>query len=373
MYNSGSSGNPITFQAQNQWGAVLSSTSGCNPAISVYASYITIKNIEITRDPSNAACPSYTSANVGIRAWNVNNPTVGGNTSSTYTNFTADGVKIDDNVQFDIGIKTNQDYSVVQNCVLYEALEGFDIEAPIFRHNTLYGGHFPRGWDTIISVKGGVRDGQIYSNIIYATNDGIDAIDIGSGSQAYGPNCCWWDNAAHIEAYNTVAYDNVIIDQTSDAHGTALVLRGASNSGFSNNVTIGWVQLGIQTGSESGYPPNPATINPTFANNIFFGNGHPATGGWFGWAGAYTGQLTVDHNDFYNYSSALPTQTNAITGNPLFVNSASDWHLQSGSPAIGAGVALSKRSYSGGTIDVSHDFNGVARIVPWDLGIYVFR
>src|ERR1700746_1762329 len=56
MYNSGTSGNPITFTAQNKWGAVLSSTGGCTPAIGVLASYIVIKNIEITRDPSNVAC-----------------------------------------------------------------------------------------------------------------------------------------------------------------------------------------------------------------------------------------------------------------------------------------------------------------------------
>ena len=174
----------------------------------------------------------------------------------------------------------------------------------------------------------------------------------------------------NLELYNSVAYDNVIIDESANVHGNASGMRGCSNCAFFNNVFMNGEQLFISTGSEPGFLPISQTINPTFTNNIFYGNGGPATSGFFGFAGSYTGTLTVDHNDFFNYASAIPAQTNAITGNPLFVNNTSDWHLQTGSPALSAGVVASQSAYGGGTIDVSHDYKGVARTVPWDLGIY---
>ena len=45
---------------------------------------------------------------------------------------------------------------------------------------------------------------------------------------------------------------------------------------------------------------------------------------------------TCSHNDFYQVTGA-PTCTSSLTGNPLFVNVASDWNLQSASPARNAG------------------------------------
>src|SRR5438477_9675031 len=42
---SGTGSQPITLQAQNKHQAILSSTSSCNPNISVYGSYITIDGL----------------------------------------------------------------------------------------------------------------------------------------------------------------------------------------------------------------------------------------------------------------------------------------------------------------------------------------
>jgi hypothetical protein len=279
---------------------------------------------------------------------------------------TVDGVLVDSSntIPRSVGIKTNQDNTIIQNSEIHHSIEVFNVSNVIVRNNVSYGTD-PQYMEPIINVKGGPRNVQIYGNTIHATTDGAVAIQIGSGS-----SCCWWDASTHIEAYNVVAYENVVINETANAHGTAIGLRGAQNSAFYNNVLIGGVHVQLDTGSENGFPPNPVPANPSFVNNIFYGNGGPPTDGYFGWS-SYTGHLTFDHNDVYNYSSAIPTQTNAISGNPLFVNPVSDWHLQSGSPAKGSGVALSMPAYGGGTIDVSHDINGVQRAAPWDLGIYV--
>ncbi|MDB5855705.1 MAG: uncharacterized protein JWR22_3746, partial [Herminiimonas sp.] len=59
-----------------------------------------------------------------------------------------------------------------------------------------------------------------------------------------------------------------------------------------------------------------------------------------------------------------------VTGDPMFVNQASDWHLKAGSPAMNMGAAASITGFDGVAIDVSHDRVGVVRTAPWDLGIY---
>ena len=48
---SGTADNRITLKAQNKWGAILSSTSSTDPAISVNASYITIEDLRISVSP----------------------------------------------------------------------------------------------------------------------------------------------------------------------------------------------------------------------------------------------------------------------------------------------------------------------------------
>ena len=53
LHNSGTAANPITIKAQNKWGAVLSSISGDNPAISIDGSYITIEDMRISVSPNN--------------------------------------------------------------------------------------------------------------------------------------------------------------------------------------------------------------------------------------------------------------------------------------------------------------------------------
>ena len=90
-------------------------------------------------------------------------------------------------------------------------------------------------------------------------------------------------------------------------------------------------------GSTPGKDPRPINTNPTFKNNILTapsGGGAVNSPGY--WDGKYS-NLIMSHNNFYGHTSGVPAQTNPINGNPLFVNPASDWHLQTGSPAINSG------------------------------------
>jgi hypothetical protein len=368
--NGGTSGAPITFQAENPLQAILSSTSSCAAAFSTITSYITVKGLRIKRDPSNVACPSgYTSANCGIRAYNTLNPVLGGNQSTGAVGFVADGVQVDDTPQFDIGIKTNQDDTIVQNSILYEDLEAFNAKNVIFRNNTINLLHINSVYDPAINLKGGARNAQVYKNTVnvYPDSTGWEvAIDLGSGS-----GCCWYDSSTHYEGYNLVAYDNIVVDQTSSGHGTSLDFRGCVDCWFIHNVAMNWVQVGLQNGSENGFPPNPLPSNPHWIDNIFLGNNHIAQGDFGSLSGGFSGTLFVDYNDWYNYSSGVPSQTHAVTGNPLFVNPPSDFHLQTASPAIDTGtLQLTIPAYGGGTIDISLDYAGVARVAPADLGIY---
>jgi hypothetical protein len=135
-------------------------------------------------------------------------------------------------------------------------------------------------------------------------------------------------------------------------------MMGARDSAIFNNVVIdGNVFL------RNGYTPTQST-NPTIKNNIFVCSGGNVLGPW-----AYAGTLSLDYNNFYNCSN-VPPQSHPIIGNPLFVDSRSDWHLTSGSPAIGKGTPVTATGFKGETLIVNRDKDGKVRTIPWDLGIY---
>jgi hypothetical protein len=73
--NSGAASSPITIKSQSKWGAILSSTSGGDPGISISKSYITIEDLRITVSPNNVPTGVLSSANAAIRAWNTLDPT----------------------------------------------------------------------------------------------------------------------------------------------------------------------------------------------------------------------------------------------------------------------------------------------------------
>jgi hypothetical protein len=324
--------------------------------MAIYASYITLDGIQFSVSPNNVTCSTYTSSNTDIRAWMLVDPTPS-SPSTGYVGFVARNIRTTAGPsQRAEGVKSNQDFTIFENSEFANCVEIFDNMNSVIRNNVILG---QDGGGSSILAKGGLRNAQIYNNIIHNKYSGGAGIYLGG----YSCDACHFDTTTNIEAYNAVAYNNVILNESG---GTlyGVIFAGAVNSAFNNNVVIGG-SIDMMLGGHNTGPQAP-TQNPTLLNNIFSCNGGSATA-----AISYTGTFTVDYNNFYNCSGA-PSQAHAVIGNPMFVNAASDWHLQSGSPAINSGTVVSMPAYGGGYIDVSHDFNGVVRSSPWDLGIYSY-
>ena len=257
---SGTADNRITLKAQNKWGAILSSTSSANPAISINASYITIEDLRISVSPSNVA-GGLSSANGAIRAWESNTPTAS-NPSTGYVGFTARGVLVDASSQRSVGIKVNQDFSLVENCEIHSSLEGFNNTGTIFRNNTIYGGD---AWGDSIYGKGGVHNLQVYNNTVHMQTPGGRGLFLGGNSGTQ-----WvYDPSTGYEAYNSIAHDNTIINETGNANAATLGLVGTMNSTLQNNVMVNGGQLFQIKGGPYLGSPAPMPVNSTITNNRF--------------------------------------------------------------------------------------------------------
>ncbi|GAB3544337.1 right-handed parallel beta-helix repeat-containing protein [Noviherbaspirillum agri] len=360
FHRSGTADKPITFRAKNKWKAVVASTSGCNPAFSIKASYITVKDIRFSVSPRNITCPIFTSANAAIRAWEATVPNPS-NPNTGHVGFVADGIKVDAGPERADGVKSNQDYSIIQNSEIGQAVVILNTRNSIIRNNLIFG---QNKYGASILAKGGVRNAQIYGNIIRNKSAKGQAIYIGG----YSCDDCHFDTETNIEAYNSVAYNNVVINE-SGADMVGLILQGAKDSAFFNNIVVGG-QISMQIGGHNSGPQAPVH-NPTFKNNIVICDGRPAKSRR-GWNGNYTGALSVDHNNFHDCKD-VPHQKNPVAGDPLLVNRTSDWRLQSGSPAISAGTPISFKGFDGDDIDISRDRDGAIRTTPWDLGVYRYK
>jgi uncharacterized repeat protein (TIGR02059 family) len=122
-----------------------------------------------------------------------------------------------------------------------------------------------------------------------------------------------------------------------------------------NNVFIGPSQLGqccLEIQAMNGQS------HADVRNNIFYSTGRRELEIENGQSAAY---VTLYNNCFYNATSNMGYGTDYITSNPLFVSAAAkDFHLQSSSPAIGAGI----------DVGLSADFDGNAYGNPPNMGCY---
>lgn len=139
-------------------------------------------------------------------------------------------------------------------------------------------------------------------------------------------------NGSNLRCYNNLVYDNG--GSLAGTGGIAIRFSGLAvvlnNTIFSNTANGIWI-----TSTNGG---------STIRNNIIYQNG---------------GSTILD-------TPGLSTKTNNIEGvNPLFVNqSAFDFHLLQGSPAINAGFDVSST--------LTTDFDNVTRTSPFDCGAYEF-
>lgn len=354
--NSGTSSAPITLRSETPRGAYLQSISGQEPAFYIMASYITIQDFRIGTSPSNVRPSGYVSKNNSVHCWAQAAPSVS-NPSSGWVGCRITGNLIEQTSHRDGGMKISQDYAVIENNVIYSEVELFNNRQSILRNNIFYRGG---AVGTYIVAKGGVRDSEIYNNVIHM-NYSNWATGIQAGG-ATGDPSWFFDPNACVESYNLSIYNNVIISEATNNYG--FVARSDRNSKFFNNVLIGnMVAITFQRG---GVSQSPASYNPYFVNNIIKGTGSsPFTGNLTD----YAGTRTIDYNNIYGYSG-VPMQNNAVTGAPLFLNETSDWHVQPNSPTLNAGMTVTQTRYHGGSPIVNLDKDGRPRTSPWDLGIY---
>jgi len=217
-----------------------------------------------------------------------------------------------------------------------------------------------------VGVDAYARNLTIERNLIH------DVGRLGPGEQGCSPSTTAWQNHDH-GIYQGSEYagqsDNLVIRNNVFYHfthgwavqryeGSGTIVNGLS---ILNNTFVGanpWRdgQIIIATGVN----------NLVIENNIFY---QPTTAGvWFD-----TGGLSnVTLSDNLSFGAAVSEGLSGMTssgnlGNvdPRFVNpSGLDFHVQSGSPAIGAGMTLS---------NVPNDFDGVVRSGAYTIGAYQFH
>lgn len=138
---------------------------------------------------------------------------------------------------------------------------------------------------------------------------------------------------------------NTIIKGMADTK-YAIAVRSIGSAYIYNNIVIGSGKIGNGIFTEG---------TSTTKNNIFYDLGICII--------RTAGTPSVDYNLFYLYTTKLSgtiTSTNEVIGNPLFI-SATNFNLQSSSPAIFAGTPVDGATYTSGTGAVLTDYAGN----PW--------
>lgn len=205
------------------------------------------------------------------------------------------------------------------------------------------------------------RDGIYLNTSEYNfTFDGNIFHDIGRTS---GITLMQLDHGIYSHAQNVTITNNVFYNM--DRGYSIQLADGAANYVIANNTFAG----GNADGAAGQIMYWGGNTNIAVENNIFY---QPNTSALIEFEATISGS-TFNNNIIYGVSSIMDGSTTGITigtnqigANPLFVNATStppNFELQSGSPAIAGGVALSA---------VSIDINGVTRANPPDIGAYQF-
>jgi hypothetical protein len=217
-----------------------------------------------------------------------------------------------------------------------------------------------------VQNKGGSQDIEIRAN--HMLNAGYRAVNIG-GSTGYE----YFRPPLSTSQPNFEARDIRVIANVIEGGETPFAFVGAVDSLAANNTVIdpeNWLLRILQeTVSDGTYEFLPSGNN-VFVNNLFyFDRGSLST---YVNVGPHTAPetFTFSSNLWYAHDNpaqsqpTLPvTETDGVVGeDPLFQNPAGgDYHLQSGSPAVGQGTPVA---------GVVHDYDGRAYHVPPSIGAF---
>src|SRR5947208_3437826 len=263
----------------------------------------------------------------------------------------------------------------------YVRVEGFEVRGTSRYGIDAYNGHdvdvvannvHDVGHVCTDDVGGRVGIDAYARNLTIERNVVHDVGRFGPGEQGCSPSTGNWQNHDHGiyqgseysgQSDNLVVRNNIFYHFT---HGWAIQRydgSGTSVNGLTivNNTFVGanpWRdgQIIIATGAS----------NVVISNNIFY---QPATAGiWFDTGGLTN--VTVSNNLSFGAAvstglSGVASASNLVNVDPRFVSvSGLDFHVQSGSPAIGAGMTLSS---------VPNDFDGYGRMGTYTIGAYQFH
>ncbi len=310
----GASGSPVKFQAQNSHGAILDGLNSTTAeGFAIGADYVTVQGFEIR-------------------------------------GFSYDGISNSRGGQF-LDIVGNLIHDIGRYCTdtaigkvgIFLSINNVTVE-----RNAIYNiGRYSTG-----------ENGCSNSTTYYQSND--HGIYIDGASNVIVRNNLFWHN---VHGFSVQVYNRLVSN----------LLIANNTFAFQNPWRPGFIVFGN--------PPTVPVTNALVENNIFYQpntaaiylNSYGVPSGW---------SVTVSHNlttaghtlEFYNGSTvvydAAPSwvfSANMVNTNPDFVNAASspyNFHLTSGSPAIGAGLTLP---------DVTNDYDGVTRGAGNDLGAYQFN
>jgi hypothetical protein len=139
---------------------------------------------------------------------------------------------------------------------------------------------------------------------------------------------------------NISVNNNTFYNNGSDA--TVMIVSVVQGLVLRNNILYAGASGGLLVSIS-----NSSTT--THSNNLYYKTG--------------TGDLNYIKRDGINIpkSGVQAWEPTSVTGDPLFVNYASDWHLQAGSPAIGKGISVA---------GLTKDLDGVTYRNPPDIGCY---
>jgi hypothetical protein len=375
--HSGTPKDPITFRSRNKYGAIiwfqnLQATWG-----HLYSrqSYITIEGFEITQDAKGTTASDvlvyFDNSTGNLKdAPTRGNKFLGNKVHGAYFNtlkgYKSDDLVVDGNVFFDTEglafVSTNAFGTIFRNNLI------FDIRT-----------RDPQS-GTAVQFKGGIRSAQIYNNVFRVRSGATTrlAFAIGGASSA---NAVYDRGLRGYEAYNCVAHDNVIVAEDVGSLEYGLLMSGAKDSAFLNNVVIGaqWAIYLERAPNDmaSGWAWNPRVANPVVKNNIVLNSAGSAShsSSYFGGPDDVEGNSDHDYNLYYNAApgnTLAPREPHGLYADPMLIDTLHDWHPRAGSPAIRAGQPQVFTGFLGERIDVSRDAASRQRPTngPWTLGAF---
>lgn len=353
----GTATRPITFKARNPWLATLSFQNVLYQKFKILQSYVSVEDFTVTQDtPHPLRADGITTNTEDILLYCAD-----GSYGCSFLGNQVYGA-------FEEGIKAyKSDELLISDNVIYNmSHEGIDVMNSYnvdICHN-----HLDNNRRVGILAKGGIRNVRIFNNVVKSSVHSDCGIYLGGSS---GSGSTYDTTTSGYELYHGVAFNNAVISTVPGRILSGITIMGARDASIFNNVVVG-AATGITVrkapGAANGWAWDSKVKNAQILNNVVMDSTVAAASVT---TADLEGTFTLDYNLFYN-SSSVPSQSHAISGDPMFVDKLSDWHLLAGSPARDSGTSVSNPNgfRTGDKLDVSRDFVDTMWLAPRDLGIY---